>query len=78
MAAKEIMFHPHFVKRWKTRDIDLGRVEDTARTGKIFERTGEKRGFKKYYGKENETYIVIAMIEEDFIEVRTAWKTKGR
>ena len=58
-AAKKaiVTFHPHFVKRWKTRDIDIGRVEDTVRTGDVFKSSPRKKklGLKKYYGKENES-----------------------
>ena len=78
MTAKEITFHPHFVKRWKTRELDIDKVEDTVKTGKVFEKINCKRGFRKYYGKENESYIVYVLVEKDFIEIQTAWKVKGR
>lgn len=75
-----ITHHPHFIKRWMARGIDLDKVEGTIRTGKAFKYSQRKKklGLERYYGKENETYCVICIVEEDIIEVKTIWKRKGR
>ena len=62
-------------------NLDLDKIGETVRTGKIFEEKCEepnKLCFKRYYGKENVTYIVIVRYYNNFIEVKTAWPKKGR
>ena len=75
---KEITFSLHFIKRWKTRDIEIEKVEETARTGRITYPGRRKVTLERYFGKENETYCVVCLVNDDFIEVKTAWKREGR
>ena len=77
----EITFSPHLFDRKEYWNLDLDKVEETVRSGKIFEGKGaspNKLCFKRYFGKENTTYTVIAIYHNDFIEVKTAWPKKGR
>jgi hypothetical protein len=77
----EITFDPHLFDRKDYWDLDLDRIEDTVRIGKIFEGKCEKPNklcLKRYFGKENITYTVIARYHKNFIEVKTAWPRKGR
>ena len=77
----EITFTPHLFDRKEYWNLDLGKVEETVRTGKIFEKKCEnpnKICFQRYFGKENITYTVIARYYDNFIEVKTAWPKKGR
>ena len=77
----EITFSPHLFDRKEYWNLDLDKVEETVRSGKIFEEKCEapnKLCFKRYFGKENITYTVIVGYHEDFIEVRTTWPKKGR
>lgn len=77
----EITFDPHvFTRQWE-RHFDLGFVEETVRTGIIVEEKSclpQKICFQKYHGKERQTYVVIALMHQDFIEVKTVWLTLGR
>ncbi len=77
----EITFDPHVFDRKDCRNLDLDKIEETARTGKIFEEKCEEPNkicFKRYYGKENVTYTIIVRYHNEFIEVKTAWTNKGR
>ncbi|MFC1752561.1 DUF4258 domain-containing protein [Thermoproteota archaeon] len=74
----QIIYHPHFVKRWRKRGINLDKVEETIKTGRVVDSYRNKRVLERYFGKENQTYTVICLIEEDDIEVRTTWIRKGR
>jgi len=77
----EITFDPHVFDREEYWNLDLGKIEESIRTGKIFEEKCEKPNkicFKRYFGKENTTYTVIARYHQSFIEVKTAWPKKGR
>ena len=77
----EITFDPHLFGRKEYWNLDLDKVEETVRTGKIFEEKCEqpsKLCFKRYFGKENITYTVIVRYHKNFIEVKTAWPAKGR
>lgn len=77
----EITFDPHLFDRKEYWDLDLDKIEETVRTGKIFiEKCEEpnKLCLKRYFGKENITYTIIVRYHKNFIEVKTAWPTKGR
>ncbi|MBU2639785.1 MAG: hypothetical protein KKG75_03725 [Nanoarchaeota archaeon] len=77
----EITFDPHLFDRKKYWNLDLDKIEETVRTGKVFENKCEKPNkicFKRYFGKENITYIIIVRYHKNFIEVKTVWPTKGR
>ena len=77
----EITFDPHLFGRKEYWNLDLDKIEETIRTGEIFEEKCEqpnKLCFKKYFGKENTTYTVIVRYYKSFIEVKTAWPAKGR
>ena len=77
----EITFDPHLFDRKEYWNLDLDKIEETVRTGEVFEEKCEqpnKLCFKRYFGKENTTYTVIARYYKNFIEVKTAWPAKGR
>jgi len=77
----DVTFDPHLFERQEIRNLDLSKVEETVRTGKIVGCKCEEPNkicFERYYGKENETYVIIVRYHEDFIEVKTAWWKKGR
>ena len=77
----EITFDPHLFDRKEYWNLDLDKIEETVRTGKIFEQKCEKPNklcFERYYGKENITYTVIVRYHKNFIEVKTAWPKKGK
>ena len=77
----EITFDPHLFDRKDYWNLELSQVEETIRTGKIFEDKCEKPNkicFMRYFGKDNLTYTVITRYHDNFIEVKTAWLRKGR
>lgn len=77
----EITFDPHLFDRKEYWNLDLDKIEETVRSGRVFYDKCEmpnKICFKRYFGKENKTYIIIARFHSSFIEVKTAWQTKGR
>ena len=77
----KITFNPHLFDRKEYWNLDLSKIEETVRTGIIFNNKCEKPNkicFKRYFGKENITYTVIARYHNNFIEVKTAWPRKGR
>ena len=77
----DITFDPHVFDRKEYWKLDLYKIEEAARTGKIFGEKCEKPNkicFKRYFGKEKVTYIIITRFHENFIEVKTAWPKKGR
>jgi len=77
----EITFDSHLFDRKEYWSLDLNKIEETVRTGKIFEEKCEipnKLCFKRYYGKENITYTVIVIYRKNFIEVKTTWPKKGK
>ena len=77
----EITFDPHLFDRKEYWNLELDKIEETVRTGKIFDDKCEKPNklcFKRYFGKKNTTYIVIVRYYNSFIEVKTAWPKKGR
>lgn len=77
----EITFDPHVFDRKEYWNLELDKIEEAVRTGKIFDEKCEKPNkicFKRYFGKENITYTVIARYYKNFIEVKTAWPKKGR
>ena len=77
----EITFNPHLFDRKENLNLDLDKVEETVRTGKIFHKKCEspnKICFKRYFGKENVTYTIITRYYDNFIEVKTSWTNKGK
>ena len=77
----EITFDPHLFDRKEYWSLDIDKVEEAIRTGKIFEEKCEEPNkicLKRYFGKENITYTVIVRYHKNFIEVKTAWPTIGR
>ena len=77
----EITFDPHVFDRREYWNLNLDKVEETVRTGKVSEGKCEmpnKICFKRYFGKEKSTYIVIVRYHNNFIEVKTAWPKKGK
>ena len=80
-CSKRITFNPHLLDRVAYWNLDLGKIEETVKTGKILKSKCEKPNklcFMRYYGKENLTYVVIVRVHNDFIEVKTAWPRKGK
>ena len=77
----EITFDPHLFDRKEYWSLDIDKVEEAIRTGKIFEEKCElpnKLCIKRYFGKENITYTIIVRYHKNFIEVKTVWPTKGK
>jgi hypothetical protein len=77
----EITTDPHALDRGEYYNLDLGKVEEPVRTGKVaFEKCEEpnKVCFERYFGKENATYCVITGFHQNFIEVKTIWSRNGR
>ena len=77
----KITFSSHVFDRKEYWSLDLDKIEETVRTGKIFHNKcgmPNKICFQRYFGKENITYIVIVRYHNNFIEVKTAWPKKGR
>lgn len=77
----EITFNPHVFTRQLERNFDLDFVEEVVRTGDIVEEKSlppEKLCLYRYHGKERKTYFVIALLHNEFIEVKTVWLTEGR
>lgn len=72
----EITFDPHLFDRKEYWNLDLDKIEEAVREGDIYEEKCEEPNkicFKRYFGKENITYIVIVRYHKEFIEVKTAW-----
>ncbi|MEK6983006.1 MAG: hypothetical protein AABX33_00400 [Nanoarchaeota archaeon] len=77
----KITFDPHLFDRKEYWNLDLDKIEEAVRTGKLFEEKCEKPNklcFKRYFGKEKITYAVIVRNHNNFIEVKTVWPKKGR
>jgi len=77
----EITFDQHLFDRTEYWNLDLDKVEETVRKGRILEDKCAKPNklcFTLYFGKENVTYTVIVRYHKYFIEVKTAWPKKGR
>ncbi len=77
----EITFNEHVFKRVCDRNFDLDKVEETVRKGRLWLKKCEypdKLCFVNYYGKENTTYVVIALVKKYSWEVVTAWLRSGR
>lgn len=77
----EITFDPHVFTRQLQRNFNLDFVEETIRTGKIDLEKSQiphKVCFTRYEGKERQTYYVIIIIHQKFIEVKTVWLQPGR
>jgi len=76
-----VTFDPHALDRAEYWNLDLEKVDDTVRTGSVVRGKSEKPNklcFKKYYGKENITYIVMVRYYIYLIEVKTVWPKQGR
>ena len=77
----EITFNPHLFDRKEHWNLDLDKIEETVRSGKVSENKCEKPNklcLKRYFGKENITYTVIVRHHRNFIEVKTVSLQKGR
>jgi len=67
----------HLLER--NRDLDPCKIRETIVKGKNVPNTNHPKVCRKFYfGKENETYIVVFIKNEEGIKVVTAWKTNGR
>ncbi len=77
---KEISFNPHMFNRGSKRNLSLEKIIETIKTGNINNKKAKfpKKYITRYFGKENITYFIIILEDEDFIEVITAWKKKGK
>jgi hypothetical protein len=77
----EITFSEHLFDRQAHWKLNLSLVKETIRTGNVNEckcKEPAKLCFERYYGKENVTYIVIALLKKDEVEVKTAWLRQGK
>ena len=76
-----ILFEAHYLARETERNLNVKLVERVVRTGRpVIEKSTfpDRICFKMYVGKTNETYEVPVKIRKDFLEVKSAWKRKGR
>ena len=76
-----ITFSRHLFDRQDYWSLELDKIEETIRSGKIFHEKCEepdKICFQRYFGKEKLTYVAIIRIHDNFIEVKTAWPRKGK
>ncbi len=74
-----ITFNEHLTKR-KHRGLNPDSIYLTVKEGKIKIgkcRLPKKVCFVRFFGKENRTYYVIAIMHNNLIEVITAWTKKG-
>ncbi|MEK6961212.1 MAG: hypothetical protein AABX47_08645 [Nanoarchaeota archaeon] len=79
--SAEITFDPHVFIRQAERNFDIDFVEETVRTGSVLLEKSAPPGkicLTKYHGKERMTYVVIVVVHQTFIEVKTTWLQKGR
>ncbi len=76
-----IFYDPHYFVREGERSLDIDLVEKTVRMGaptKDKSTFPDRICFKMYFGKSNETYEVPVKVHKNFLEVKSAWKRKGR
>lgn len=76
-----IVYDPHYLARESERNLDIGYVEKTVRMGSPVSHKGatpDRICFKCYFGKINEIYEVTVKIHRHFLEVKSAWKRKGK
>ncbi len=76
-----VAYDPHLIIRESHRNLDLRLIKETVRTGKVDSRKSNpprKICFNRYFGKQNQTYTVISIIHDHYVEVKTAWIRKGR
>lgn len=76
----EIHFHPHAEANTKIRAIDVDKIVETVRSGKIIWHKCEypdKIAFKRFFN-DGWTYTAITKIYPDSIQVKTIWKEKGK
>lgn len=77
----EVTFNPHLFDRSEYWNLELGKIEEAVRCGKVLASKCAKPGkicFRLYFSKKNVTYVVIALFHDDFIEVMTVWPKTGR
>ena len=76
-----ITYSEHLFDRQDYWNLELDKIEETIRSGKLVHEKCEEPNkicFQRYFGKKNLTYVVIAIIHENFIEVKTTWPIKGK
>ncbi len=77
----QINFDLYLTRKLSTRNLEDEKITDTIRNGRVILLKSLWPGkivFEKYFGKENETYIVVTIFMKHHIEVKTAWKRNGR
>ena len=74
---KRADYSEHLLSRVSKRNLDLWKVDETLRTGSIIKSRANKLCLSRYFGKDNETYVVIIQVRKQSIRVKTAWKRKG-
>ncbi|MFH1590198.1 MAG: DUF4258 domain-containing protein [archaeon] len=77
---KKVRFHKHFLFRKKHRNVNLDIVFETLETGRINSKKskGTKLCVERFFGKTNQTCVLIVNNYERFIEVKTVWFKKGK
>jgi len=76
-----IFYDPHYLIREAERNLNIDLVERTVRLGSsVFRKSSppDHVCFRMYFGKSNETYEAPVKIHKHFLEVKSAWKRKGR
>ena len=73
-----IYFIPHLLERRNKRDLEIEKIKQTIGDGKKVKKSEYPKICKKhYFGKDNITYFVIFIKNENIAKVISAWKTKG-
>ena len=83
LNAKEVQinFDLYLTKKLCTRNLEDDKIIETIRDGRVILLKSLWPGkivFERYFGKENETYIVVTIFMKHHIEVKTSWKKKGK
>lgn len=76
----EIIYSLHAANQISANFMLRDKIEETIRTGRLHLLKCEppnKLCFRRYYGKENLTYSIVANFNPEFIEVITLWEDEG-
>ena len=80
-TGADITYTDHALERIKYWNLDFEKIEETIKTGIIVKdksNSVNKQYLKRYFGKENITYLVVVTYYKYLIEVQTAWPIQGR
>jgi len=75
-----IIIHAHALEKAAHERFTIEQLRETVQTGRLVEKKcgyPNKLCFKRYFGKENRSCVVIMLFEKEHIEVVTIWQTDG-